>query len=487
MILRGNRAFTISYQKPMVKIDNIPVYDAILDGKDTGMLRISLVDAPAVMSDFQAFDLQRPLQLYRVEDEEQRRVLGVVMRADFPIYRRDAQNGEYYIIYKAATIKEIAEKYLLESRQNAVNLQHVEGSDVEGVNMVQFFIKGDGIAPEGFEEIADGSLFAEFHVTNDEVWAAIKDGTYKGFSLEGYFVLTPETDAKGVADIVDDLDGRFAALLRDFPAIIKSNDMTNLKQFFKALGEAIASMPDPAPAKQEFKSVPTDQGILSWDGDDELPAVGAAVYVEDEEGNRGEAPEGEYTFEDGTVVVVADGKVSEIREPAAAPESEQEVSAAALHRLVAQKFGQSFDEKYAAIYAALFDKGYEDIWIVEAGDDFAVIEEWDEDGRKYFRFPVTFNEDGSASVGDAVEVKHQFVPIDAPDPFEEARAASENLAAVRSELEEVRAELAAVKAQPAGAPAHEAFKNVGGKDTAAPQGLRGSAGLQNLARVINSK
>ena len=471
----------------MVTIDNIPVYDAIIDGKDTGMLRISLVDAPAVMSDFQAFDAQKRAQMYRVEDEKQRRVLGVVMRADFPIYRRDAQNGEYYIIYKADTIKTMAEKYLLESRQNAVNLQHEEGSDVEGVNMVQFFIKGSGIAPEGFEEIADGSLFAEFHVTNEEVWASIQDGTYKGFSLEGFFALTPETDAEGVADIVDDLDGRFAALLREFPDIIKSNNMKNLKQFFKALGEAIASMPDATTALQEFKSATTDKGVLSWDGDDDLPAVGAPVYVDDEEGNRGEAPEGEYTFEDGTVVVVADGKVSEIREPEAdsvtEPEPEQEVSAAALHRLMAQKFGASFDEKYEAIYAALVAAGYEYAWIVEAGDDFVVIET----SREYFRFPVTFNEDGSVTLGDFEKVKHIFVPIDTPDPFEEARAASENLAAVRSELEDVRAELAAVKAQPAGAPAHEAFKNVGGKGTDAPQGLRGSAGLQNLARVINSK
>ena len=67
----------------IVKIDGIPVYDASL-GEDGGMLRISLVNAPAVMADFVAFAKQKPVQMYRIEDEEQRRVLGVVMRADFP-------------------------------------------------------------------------------------------------------------------------------------------------------------------------------------------------------------------------------------------------------------------------------------------------------------------------------------------------------------------------------------------------------------------
>ena len=46
-----------------------------------------------------------------------------------------------------------------------------------------------GVNPKGFEEYADGSIFAEFHIMNDEVWNAIKDGTYKGFSLAGCFTV----------------------------------------------------------------------------------------------------------------------------------------------------------------------------------------------------------------------------------------------------------------------------------------------------------
>ena len=196
----------------IVTINGIPVYDAIISDEECGMFKISLVDDPAVMSNFMAFDSQRRPLMYAREDEEKRLVRGCIMRADFPIYRRDDRMGEYYVIYKADQIRKMAEKYLLEGRQNDVNLMHQEGSDVDGVQMVQYFIKGDGVSVEGFDECADGSLFGEFHITNDEIWEQVKAGTYQGFSLEGVFDLAPEQDRDEVQEIVDGLKGMFKKL-----------------------------------------------------------------------------------------------------------------------------------------------------------------------------------------------------------------------------------------------------------------------------------
>ena len=284
----------------IVTIGGIPVYDAIISDEETGMFKISLVDDPAVMSNFLAFDNTRKAVMYKVEDEEKRLVRGVVMRADFPIYRYDQNFGEYYIIYKADQIRVMAEKYLLESRQNDVNLMHEQNSDVEGVQMVQYFIKGAGISVEGFDDIADGSLFAEFHIVNDEVWDAIKDGSYKGFSLEGVFDLVPEQDKEKVEEIVDTLNGAFSKFFNN----TKQFTMGRMKRFKAALLKAFA----------EFANVTTDKGILAWDGDDDLK-VGDAVYIEDAEGNRTPAEDGDYKTDDNKTIVVADGKVSEIKDP----------------------------------------------------------------------------------------------------------------------------------------------------------------------------
>lgn len=183
----------------------LPVFDALVPDEDTGMLKISLVDLPAVMSDFLVFKQEREVQMYSIQDDEKRLVYGVVVRADYPIIRKSEKIGDYYIVFKADTIRKMAEKYLAEGRQNEVNVMH--STDVDGVQMVQWFIKDSarGVNPAGFEDIADGSLFAEFHISdNDEVWEAVKNGTYKGFSLEGVFDFEPEADVATLRSAQED-------------------------------------------------------------------------------------------------------------------------------------------------------------------------------------------------------------------------------------------------------------------------------------------
>ena len=271
-------------------IDDIPVFNATLD-EDCGIIRVSLVDDPAVSKAFQVFKADARPMLYAVQDEDKHLVRGVIMRADYPIYRRDKKLGEYYIVYKPDVIRQMAEKYLTEDRANNVNIMHKEGSDVEGVNMVQWFIKGAGVAIDGFDDIADGSLFAEYHVTNEDVWADIKAGTYKGFSLEGYFNLEPEQNEDYVQDVIDKWGEYFS----------KIKNMTKFKKFATALAKMLA----------KFASITTDKGVLVWDTEDDLKA-GDSVYVQNEDGTRVKAEDGDYKTDDGKVIKVADGKVAEI-------------------------------------------------------------------------------------------------------------------------------------------------------------------------------
>ena len=123
----------------MTTIDGIPVYRVLVDDENDGMVRVSLVDDPAVMSDFVSFDRQQRGQTFAVEDEERRLVFGVVARADFPIYRKDDRLGEHYVIFPADTIREMAQKYLTEGRADRVDEMH-DGDEVGGVHLVQWLI-----------------------------------------------------------------------------------------------------------------------------------------------------------------------------------------------------------------------------------------------------------------------------------------------------------------------------------------------------------
>lgn len=519
----------------IVTIDNIPVYRALVDDDNTGMLRISLVDEPAVMKDFVAMAAQEKQArrlLYSVEDEDKRLILGVVMRADFPIYRRTEAFGEYYVIYHADTIRKMAEKYLAENRQNLVNQMHEQGTEVEGVQMVQYFIKGRGINPQGFEDIADGSLFAEYHVTNDDVWAAIKEGTYKGFSLEGLFDLVPESDADYVEDAVEATKGIFskifnhlteknmtktkgllarlaAALVReamgnvttdkgilnwDSSEDLKAGDAVYVEDSEGGLSAApdgeyktedgkvivvadgkVKEIKDAeaevAPETDSFGSKATDGGVLEWDGEDDLKA-GDEVFITDEEGNRTPAPDGDYKTEDGKVIVVKDGKVEEIKDEEAEVAPVEDA-----FRRVAQHFEESYNEKSRKIIEAIHSLGFGG-WLMDAGDDFAVICSYTDEKEKFIRFEVAWDENGNVIVSNPTEVKPAFVPVSKPAAAPES---TEGVESLRSQVAELRAQVAKLSAMPAARAAHEEAE-----ESAAIQ-LTGHKGLDKIARLMAAK
>lgn len=102
-----------------------------------------------------------------------------------------------------------------------------------------------------------------------------------------------------------------------------------------------------------FEQTETDKGVLVHEG--EL-AVGTEVFIEDEQGELQPAEDGEYLFEE-KVIVVAEGKVAEIKEkepeqPAEDPKPEQMDEAA--EAALAEK-----DARIAELEAALEAKDQE--------------------------------------------------------------------------------------------------------------------------------
>jgi hypothetical protein len=130
------------------------------------------------------------MQRFQVINEDEHIISGPLMLADELIYRNNESFGEHYVKFSAETIKQIAIKFSKKKYQNHVNLMHDSSQVVDGVTMFESFIvdSNRGIKPmKGFEDVADGSWFGSFYVENPEVWKAVKEGTYKGFSVEGMF------------------------------------------------------------------------------------------------------------------------------------------------------------------------------------------------------------------------------------------------------------------------------------------------------------
>ena len=133
---------------------------------------------------------------FAIQDEEKRIVTGAAMIADLPIYRRDDIRGEYYVVFDKDSIFKIAKKWARGNKYDAVNTHH-KTPIADGVSLFESYIidRERGVMPpKGFEEVADGSWFVSYLIDNDEVWAKVKSGEFKGFSVEGVFDFPVDAD-----------------------------------------------------------------------------------------------------------------------------------------------------------------------------------------------------------------------------------------------------------------------------------------------------
>ena len=201
-------------------------------------------------------------------------------------------------------------------------------------------------------------------------------------------------------------------------------------------------------ALMAFERISTDKALI--ESDDEEIVVGSAVHGVDEEGNSFDLEDGDYTTSEGVVYVVKEGKVDEIREPENIDEPAEE-SFSLIHRM-AVKF-ESFLEKEDKIRAGLAAKGI-DGWLVDAGDDFVVVGVWNDEEMqdKFWKYDVSWDEDGNAIIGEGEEVKNAFVPVDedveknpVEENFEEEESKDDQIANLEAEIARLEEENGALK------------------------------------------
>jgi hypothetical protein len=176
----------------------LPVYKLDINefDEETGIDFVSLVENAAIQKDFLAFS-ETPIK-FAIQDEEKRIVTGAAMIADLPIYRRDDIRGEYYVVFDKESIFKIAKKWARSNQYNSVNAHH-KTPIMNGVSLFESYIidRERGVMPpKGFEEVADGSWFVSYLIDNDDVWAKVKSGEFKGFSVEGVFDFPEDQEEK---------------------------------------------------------------------------------------------------------------------------------------------------------------------------------------------------------------------------------------------------------------------------------------------------
>lgn len=173
----------------MEKLQDIEL--TIKDESEHGVFAVSLVERPAIEKDFIA--LSKDEVKLKVVDEERRIVVGFALVPDKKIYRniedkKTKKVKEFNVYFSKDTVRKVSELFMKNLNLNKYTVEHEY--NVTGVNTIESWIVEDpnndkanlyNLEPKGGEWVMMSKVY------NNDVWSEIKQGTYKGYSIEGRF------------------------------------------------------------------------------------------------------------------------------------------------------------------------------------------------------------------------------------------------------------------------------------------------------------
>lgn len=157
----------------------------ITDEMDEGVFAISLVDKPAIGEDFIKLSAEE-VQL-KVLDEEKRIVVGFALVPEKRIYRR-VKDKEFNIYFTKETIAKTQELFMRKLNLSNFTIDH--DKEIQGVSVIESWVVEDpkndksniyNLNAKGGEWVLMSKIY------NDDIWKEIKEGKFKGYSIEGKF------------------------------------------------------------------------------------------------------------------------------------------------------------------------------------------------------------------------------------------------------------------------------------------------------------
>ena len=173
----------------MTKIVEL-IIDENNEENDDGVFAISLVEQPAIESDFIALSKQKKIEVeFATQDKEKQILTGAVLIPNKQILRVDKETGEdYYVYFSKETIKQASELFMMNNYQHNHTLHHE--SKLNNLTVVESWIKDSALdkSAKHFSNLPEGTWFVSVKVNDKAVWDEyVKSGQVKGFSIEGYF------------------------------------------------------------------------------------------------------------------------------------------------------------------------------------------------------------------------------------------------------------------------------------------------------------
>lgn len=159
-------------------------------GCDSETYAISMVEAPAIESDFVALAEQKEeKQQVFLESNERHMVYGAALIPEKDIYRNNGEQ-EFYISFTKESIEKMSQDFMKEYRQHEVKTDHDEVANE--VCVVESWLVEDSYKDKANAlgiNVPEGTWMVGMKVNNIETWERVKSGELKGFSVESMLTL----------------------------------------------------------------------------------------------------------------------------------------------------------------------------------------------------------------------------------------------------------------------------------------------------------
>ena len=162
------------------------LYELQIEDNEDEVFAISLVESPAIESDFIYFDKEK-IQFAAV-DTEKRMLIGPILIPNKHILRIDAEGQPYRVFFTMDTVSRLAQNYLKKKYTDKATLEH--DKTIKGVDLVESWVKtGKLDKSNNFGlNVPEGTWMGIFKISDDKIWNDyIKQGLVRGFSIEGLF------------------------------------------------------------------------------------------------------------------------------------------------------------------------------------------------------------------------------------------------------------------------------------------------------------
>lgn len=251
-------------------------------GDSNAVFAIALVEDPAIMFDF-VYLSNNPTKNLILLAEEKQMIYTPVLIPNQRIVRMGADNEPYQIFFSAETIEEAAQDYMTAKKTDEFNSEHT-GQKLNGVQVVESWIVDEPSKDKstllGFD-VPKGTWMQGIKINDPKTLSKVKDGTFKGISIEGYF------------------DEHLTELNAN-----KLNKL-EMKETNTLLGDILAKLSNLSSKKVALASAEIEGGgAIYTEGEF---TEGATVYLDEEMKNV--ADKGSYVLANGDVLTVDNGLI----------------------------------------------------------------------------------------------------------------------------------------------------------------------------------